>query len=88
MLFGGGGGGLSPECNQGSNNTRSSIPALTPVSSSLPHHTTVTQLGDKSDLIKKGTAPHEASSKVAGSMQSVMDATRDWVNEGIRLSGA
>lgn len=47
-----------------------------------------TQLGDKNDLIKKGIAPHEATSKLAGGVKQLLDATKDWVDDGIRLADA
>lgn len=44
------------------------------------------QLGDKADLVKKGTAPHEASTKLAGTTQTLTNDTLGWVDGGIKLA--
>lgn len=44
------------------------------------------QLSDKTDLIKKGVAAHEASTKVAVTTKQLLDATKDWVTEGAKMA--
>lgn len=46
----------------------------------------LTQLSDKSDLIKKDVAAHEASAKLAGATRQLEEAIREWVDEGAKLA--
>lgn len=46
------------------------------------------QLGEKADLVKRGTAPHEAANKLAGSTQQLQADTQAWVDAGIKLADA
>ncbi|WIA09458.1 hypothetical protein OEZ85_008859 [Tetradesmus obliquus] len=43
-------------------------------------------LSDKSDLIKKDVAAHEASAKLAGATRQLEEAIREWVDEGAKLA--
>jgi hypothetical protein len=44
------------------------------------------QLADKSELIRKDVAAHEASSKLAGATRQLEDAIREWVDEGAHMA--
>lgn len=46
------------------------------------------QLGDKADLVKKGSAPHEAANKLQIPTKQLQDATMAWVDDGIKLADA
>ena len=58
------------------------VPAPCPCLCDLP----VSQLGDKADLVKKGTAPHEATTKLAAATQQLSNDTLAWVDGGIKLA--
>jgi formate dehydrogenase assembly factor FdhD len=44
------------------------------------------QLADKSELIRKDVAAHEASSKLSGATRQLEDAIREWVDEGAAMA--
>jgi hypothetical protein len=44
------------------------------------------QLSDKSELIRKDVAAHEASSKLSGATRQLEDAIREWVDEGAAMA--
>ncbi len=48
--------------------------------------TPVLQLGDKADMIKKGVAAHEASTKIGPTTQQLLDALKVWLTEGAKMA--
>jgi hypothetical protein len=44
------------------------------------------QLADKSELIRKDVAAHEASSKLAGATRQLEESIREWVDEGAKMA--
>jgi hypothetical protein len=44
------------------------------------------QMSDKSELIRKDVAAHEATAKLAGATKQLEEAIRDWVDEGAKMA--